>query len=541
MSPAISTYQTLNPMELLSDPFSPASNGGPWIVSHPPVSNPDGTPAHPVAMLDAMLASRPENSSTFIQGCAACAGFHGVVKQTAPVGPFILPVPDSVPFQSIEVHTLRYGNPSWLAECAPTLDAWCARHDIPLRITGSWDPAYPDPKFCEVDMLRSFLAGNSEWMIYVDADVIVHPLAPRPHFEHGGFYLRVDRYQYNDRQRSSWKSWCEMRFGLVPPDSWLYRNAGVWACDRAAAVAMLEVIEEPYFPGIMEQHHWNWWLCLAHQSGMPVHDLPHEWNRVPEEPKPSWFFHVYAKDKVGNMLKFRRAGVLPDAVKRLDSPPPVPDFGKGAVVWPWKSSAAEWDELWYSHRSVIKHWSEKDWPLVLLADLRPDWWPGQYIHAPSYEHALWAGVQCAENVLWMNDDIFMLADQSPELGRTLAAPNSWRRGLGQVLMRCLHHGRPVLNFSTHTPYLYQRNLASEVLGVFGCFHKIPFETAYHNWHRTPIAPCVEKAVGPHDLAGKLWINPSFRQVTPAFRQEMARRFGDPPGSHKRGSLTTPPQ
>jgi hypothetical protein len=179
---------------------------------------------------------------------------------------------------------------------------------------------------------------------------------------------------------------------------------------------------------------------------------------------------------------------------------------------------------------------------VLLGDRAPDWWPGEFIHAPDYASALTIGVQCAERVLWMNDDIFMLADQSPDtlsrarefgemrgkIAQTMVAQNTWRRGLGEVLMRCLHHGRPTRNFSTHTPYLYEREKAREILRVFGAFHKLPFETAYHNWFQTPWVACTEKARGPHDMAGKLWINPSFRQVTPAFREVMASRLQSPP-------------
>jgi hypothetical protein len=422
------------------------------------------------------------------------------------------------------------------------LDDWCSRHGLPLHITSTWDCSYPDPKFCEVDMLRTFLAGESDWMMYVDADVVVHPRAPRPCFETPGFHLRFDRYNDIPRQRASWVSWCEKHFGEVPSQNWIYRNAGIWACDRAAAATMLAVIEKPYHTGIMEQHHFNWWLHQAHRNGMPVIDLSNEWNRIPEETKPAWMFHIYSKKKFQNLLKFRQAGLLPDAVKPLDpAPPPVPDFGEGAVVWPYLSTAAQWDELWFSHRSVIEHWSEKHWPLVLIGDARPPWWPGKFIHAPKYEDALWIGTQCAENILWMNDDIFLLADQSPadlarprhlaemkdRLGTSIVAGNAWRRGLGQVLMRCHHHGRGTLNFSTHTPYLYQRSKVPEIFQQFGTFHKIPFETAYFNWHRRPARPCEEKAKGPHDLDGKLWVNPSFAQVTPAFRTEMARRFGSP--------------
>jgi hypothetical protein len=36
-----------------------------------------------------------------------------------------------------------------------------------------------------------------------------------------------------------------------------------------------------------------------------------------------------------------------------------------------------------------------------------------------------------------------------------------------------------------------------------------------------------KAKSPHDMGRKLWINPAFAQVTQAFRDEMASRFGQP--------------
>lgn len=530
------------------DPFAPEANGG--LLDHPALTGADGLLRAPYSQW-LVESSRPPGTHT-PGACVACGGgrsfsggvYHPAPQRDAPPGPFVLPVPREVPWQSIEVHTLRFGNPDWLAECAPTLDAWCQRHGLPLHVTSSWDPSYPDPKFCEIDMLRAFLAGDSEWMLYLDADIIVHPLAPRPHFAQPGFQIRSDRYNFIPAQRARWVKWCAGHFGREPADSWVYRNAGVWACDRAAAAALLAVIEAPYHSGIMEQHHFNWWLHLASERGMPVIDLPTEWNRIPEEIAPAWFFHIYSKKKWKNLLTFREAGLLPDEIKRVQLPPPQADFGKGAVVWPWKSSAAEWDELWFSHRSVLAHWSEKDWPLVLLGDRKPDWWPGGFLRADSYEEALWTGSQCAGQVLWMNDDIFLLADQSPadlaqarhlkdkraDLGKTLVAENVWRRGLGQVLMRCHHHGRGTLDFSTHTPYLYQREKVAEIFREFGIFHKIPFETAYHNWHASPAAPCGEKSNGPHDLAEKLWINPRFLQVTPAFRAEMARRFGPPPAS-----------
>lgn len=523
------------------NPFLPENNGG-TAIQHPPLVRADSLPADSESLLRSIQEATTAHDfmgTRFSGGaCVTCGGYRAK-KEMAPRGPFMLPQPPDRGRIAIEVHTLRFGNPPWMRECAPTLDAWCARHNIPLHVTSQWDRSYPDPKFCEVDMLRAFLAGENEWMVYVDADIVVHPSAPFPIFGDGGFYIREDTH---GRSNKRWFAWCQEKFGLTPDPDYLYRNAGVWACDRESAARMLEVIQQPYHEGIMEQDHWNWWISLATSRGMKLRNLGHEWNRFPREIRPSWFFHIYCKAKLKHLLNFRRAGLLPDYVKRLDSPPPVPDFGKGAVVWPWKSSAAEWDELWYSHRSVLRYWSEMDWPLVLLGDQRPAWWPGEFIHAESYEHALHIGVQCAEQVLWMNDDIFMLAPQGPQdfliapqlgdmsavLGETMLSASQWRAGLGQVLMRCHHHRKSTFNFSTHTPYLYQRDKAREVLEVFGNFWKIPFETAYHNWHATPHGPPDAKALNPAQLGGKLWINPSFRQVTPAFIQECASRFGPPP-------------
>lgn len=513
-----------------NDPFSPTLWPG---VTH-------RAPLPPLRDALPTVAMRPiPHQTNATAGCATCGG--GATK--APVGPFILPLPPEREPIRIEIHTLRFGNPPWMEECAPTLDDWCDRHNMPLIVRTKWSAKWPDAKFCVIEMMRDFLAGTNDWMMFVDADVVFHPLAPRPHFDTPGFHVRFDEPLASQaRWQNHWRSWVRDHYQTEAPADWIYRNTGVWACDRHSAEQFLAEVRPPYYSGFLEQHQINWWLIQAGQnSGMHTIDLDVCWNHTVDDMTPGWAFHIYGKRKFPSLQKFRAAGLLPDPVKRLDRIPPVPDFGEGAVVWPWKSTAAEWDELWYSHRSVIEHWSPKNWPLVLIGDRKPDWWPGEFIHASRYEDALWIGVQCAEKILWMNDDIILLTDQSPvdlrrashlgdmtdRLGQTMVAQNSWRRGLGQVLMRLHHHGKPCRNFSTHTPYLYRRDKAREILDRFGAFHKLPFETAYHNWHGTPWKPCTEKSSGPHDLEGKLWINPAYRQVTPEFRQWLADRFSPP--------------
>lgn len=460
------------------------------------------------------------------RGCVMC----GDGRRIAPSGPYVLPLPAARPYQAIEIHTLRFGWCDWMSETIPSQDDWIARHSLDLKISSTWDPSYPVPKFCEVDMLKLFLAGDAEWMLYMDADIVVHQRTPRPHFDHSGFYIRPDRYQFSPQRRAGWARWCEERFGNQPARDWLYSNAGVWACDRESAARLLEVIEKPYHSGIMEQHHFNWWLQLAAARGMTVRTLPHEWNRIPEEASsPAWFFHIYAKNKFANLGKFRTAGTLPDAVKRLDAPPALVDIGARAIVWPWKPGDER--ELRASVASVERHWKEGGWRRVILSSRRPDWWSGEFIFAPSYEEALWLGTQCADRVLWMNDDIFLLADQDSStfarashlgdkshlLGNYITAGNTWRRGLGQVLMRLHHMGRTVLDFSTHTPYLYEREKVAEVFDRFGCFWKMPFETAYHNYHRTPHIPLTGKTgPSPAPPPGKIWMNVQEGRAMPQF-------------------------
>lgn len=478
------------------------------------------------------------------RGCASCGWKqvrHGG-SMLVPTGPFYPSVKASEVVRPI-IYTMRWGSPWWLEECAPTLDGWCDRHGLELRVVAEWDQSYPSPKFAFVDMLQEFLETKHEWMMYVDADVVVHPLAPLPPRMGSGIHAAVDKLQKN-KGRDVWVKWSVENLREAPSKSWQYRNAGVWLCDRDAAKKILDEISEPYFEGIMEQHHWNWWLDRAERNrGLKVGHLPVEWNRVPDAVGAGWFVHIYGKNKERALLRFREKGFLPDAVKRLAKEPSVPDFGEKAIVWPWASTKAEWDELWFSQRSVMQHWKEEGWKMVLLGDRRPAWWIGEFVKCIEYEHALWVGTHCAEKILWMNDDIFMIQDQTTEdlkvvpgvsrmesrLGRTMAAGNAWRRGLGQVLMRLHHHGKPAVNYSTHTPYLYDRERVDEIFQRFGIFWKMPFETAYHGWYETPWDDMLaRKAKSPHDLKGKCWINPAFAQVSQSFRREMARRFGEPP-------------
>ncbi len=521
----------------MQDPFEPSVYGG-VRFERPPQEGEDpvfrgrrGTSG--VVRLGGRLMS------VLPQGCVMCG--PGSRRRKAPAPPY-MPEQDGRPLLgSVEVHTLRWGEDPLMRECARSLDEWAARCVYPVRVHGE-DRRLPHPKFALVEAMRDFVIDSaSDWMLYVDSDVMVHPLAPKLSSRGPGFWLREDP---PGKVSQGWRDWCADKLGVVPSEGFVYRNAGVWLVDRESARRFLMAIDGRGVAGVMEQHQWNVWLDRAETlCGLAVRDLEIEWNGMTVDRRPAWFHHLAGGHKHKRLVRARARGYLPDAVKRLVDPPSPPDFGEGAVVWPYSSRHAEWDELWYSHRSVLEHWSESGWPLVVFGDRVPDWWPGEFVHCPDYAEALWQGVQCADRVLWMNDDIFMLADQSPEdyrvvpsvrdmsdrLGQTMVAGNAWRRGLGQVLMRLHHHGFPAVNYSTHTPYLYERAKARTVLEEFGQFWKLPFETAYHNRFRTPHRPMSElKAENVGRLDGKLWVNPAASQADETFRGRMATRYGAPP-------------
>lgn len=219
---------------------------------------------------------------------------------------------------AVEVHTIRWGNEWWMKLCAPSLDAWCGRHCYDLRVWGREhiNPAYPDPKFCEVDMLREFLAGDAEWMLYVDADVYVDPQAtglpgpdgspPAP-----GLHMRTNREHQLTRE---WPGWCVKQFGKEAArgaGKWSYRNAGVWLCDRASSELLLAAVSEPYIARVMEQHQFNWWAFQAVRQGLVMRELPERLNGWPDNAPSRGFYHLLGSAKRKQWQKLVNRGLAP--------------------------------------------------------------------------------------------------------------------------------------------------------------------------------------------------------------------------------------
>jgi hypothetical protein len=451
------------------------------------------------------------------------------------------------------VYTLRYGAADWLDECVPTLETWCVRHDYDLQVVGKPDVELPDEKFATVAMIREFLASGKQWMIFVDADVAIHPTAPGwPRLP--GFAAAHDK-PMNMRH---WGKWLKTFFPTVPADGWTYRNSGIWSFDRDSAKLFLEQVDltSEWQPGVREQHQFNLWAILASHRGMRVPLLPAEWNQLAkyESDKPAWFYHLAGKTelKTRYLKRLRDRQYLPRKPRAFEI---VQPRSERAIVWPWLASVAEWDELRFSLRSVERFFADKDCPLYILGDTPPPWLvPGgrvEFLRMNGYSRhpaegmfeARVTGYQIAENVLWMNDDIFLLRDQDwPDFEVALHEGNqtgnivdmlggglTYKRWMGEAFADLVNHGLSrVRKFATHTPVLYQIDKVREILGRFHIHHKGSFANLYHNWHHTPC-----RGVG-RDKAREFPADPAARflchgNYLPSVetRAELERLFPDP--------------
>ena len=206
----------------------------------------------------------------------------------------------------------------------------------------------------------------------------------------------------------------------------------------------------------------------------------------------------------------------------LQPPPTTPR----AVVYPYNADGAKWHELRFSLRSVDRFFEDKDCPILIFGTRRPAWlmrhprvvWHDSW----SYQDARSRGVQAADEVLWMNDDIVLLTPVgwecfkqpfylnriTPEFRRNFADnTNPWRAGFLRAVAALEAHGRTNLwNFSTHTPYLYKRTECIEVFRRFGIWAKIPLETLVFNWFPYEALPLGDRRALKPPFGNALFLN-----------------------------------
>jgi len=196
----------------------------------------------------------------------------------------------------VEIHTLRYGSPRWLVECAATLDAWTGRHGYPLRIWTEKDdkPGYPCLKFCMTEMWKTFAEGDSDWMVYIDGDIYVHPDAPKMEFL--GDETKVLMPKSPKKSSKGFRFWYYSAYRnrrVAIPRSWWMRNAGWMAINRASVEKLLEMVRKPYHSGTQDEWQVNSWLMEAHvKRGLQVKSPPKIWHRFYWLSAPGWMWHL---------------------------------------------------------------------------------------------------------------------------------------------------------------------------------------------------------------------------------------------------------
>ena len=204
----------------------------------------------------------------------------------------------------LEVHTLRFGDAPWLVECAETLTRWCETHGYELIVWGN-DPKLKTPKLIQKQMLDFFIKGDSEHMLYVDADVFVHPDAPafRPTV---GFAIATDRWHKSHNEH--FREWAAKNYGEDPSyGSWEYSNAGVWATDKISARPLLNAMRKTKFVEFFQEQHW-FNVCILN-SKVSVNRLPSVWNRYCKDWEPSYFLHLWGDNKMDSLALCKRLGL----------------------------------------------------------------------------------------------------------------------------------------------------------------------------------------------------------------------------------------
>jgi mannosyltransferase OCH1-like enzyme len=481
---------------------------------------------------------------------------------------------------ALQVHTLRWGSLPWMDACTAAMDAWCKRHGYPLRVHGP-DPAEEIGKFSTLAILRDFLRGTAERMLFLDADVMIHAEAPAwP--DGGGFRARPD---LPGKAVEDWHAWLAEHHAGMEDLPWIYCNSGVWSCDRAAAEKFLAVAEgRPHLAGYQEQHQFNFWWHEAAAQGMEFTHLPAVWNVIAslEGQTAGCFIHFAGKKKEGMLKRFqngewplwmpeeeRLAKFFADPFGDRDLrdalaswKPAVPwEFKRKdplhdrAIICPWLSGDAAWgeEELLRALRSWHLHFTDRDCPIYLLGDRPPRWLrEGGRVKFIRIDYskgrvrglrsAYATGLQLAREVILTNDDFYLLQETGWDdlrvalrLGRLdadveqrLQSRDGWQRTLGRVCRDLQKAGRSeVWNYATHTPFLYERDKAIEVLEKFHLRYRGSFENLYHNWHRTPSRPAGKLRTTRLPAPGARFLYHHDKTLTPELKEAIRAAFPDP--------------
>lgn len=322
-------------------------------------------------------------------------------------------------------------------------------------------------------------------------------------------------------------AWCQVTFGhlldatVMPPQS---------AADGLRTLASCEA-------HIISNSTFGWWGAWLGEKGPVV--VPEIWHQVPGsygdwKPAPDRWYRI----PVGSPSPIIHAEIPPE---------PEPAKHARAIVIPWKADGEKWQELRFTMRSIHRFFEDKECPIYILGTQCPSWLlfnakRVRFLRAWSYRDALIRGLSIADEVLWMNDDTTFLKPTTWEdCRRTLylrevgpdfiekagEQKNPWRAGCLKVLTRLRAEG--IIEhkvFSTHTPYVYQREKAWNVLRRFGVWDKMPFELAYFHFHAVRPTLMTDERATTEDFGNAHFLNYSDGTITQALRQAVKALLPD---------------
>lgn len=153
--------------------------------------------------------------------------------------------------------------------------------------------------------------------------------------------------------------------------------------------------------------------------------------------------------------------------------------------------------LLMSMRSVEKNLAD-DIPVFVISEKVPLYLSDDvtYVKCDGYIDALRKATEVADEILWMNDDIYLLTPtcwedlrvwyaserqaSAEDAAQLRGSDSKWRSRKGKVFEKLLARGLTTFNYSMHTPYLYESSALAKVLLEFDFGYKTAIETAYGN-------------------------------------------------------------
>ena len=432
--------------------------------------------------------------------------------------PLRLPIElESASAVSCVCYTWHYGDAAWIQAFLPGMKSWVTRHRMELRVDSQPAVRQGLREVPYRQWLQDFLAGEFAWMVVVDADIMIHPLAP--HVVDGsrgrGWWARES--SFSPSRALSWRKWMKEVEPTAEVDDFPYANDAVWLLDRPTAEILLPLTEGYAAAHVPLEYYFNWWRYkLGREHPELLGNLEKKWNCRPDAGKneaPAWMYHCAGRDKGAALKTWQRQGYLPVARPPMSFKPwPEVAEMKKLIGLPFRLEGDVWqgELLRYTLRSLDAY-GPADWPLIVWGSECPEWLREEvFRYEDSLPQTLLRSGALADQILLMNDDILFLRPTTEAdfaepvyleenvisaIPQLMQEGNKWQIGAAVIASR-LHHERGVdrlPNYSTHTPYLFHRQHLRKTIEYFGIWFKCPMELAYFGLLGAEGRPCDEKA------------------------------------------------